>query len=563
MGDDPAKYHALFDQMAQGAFFQSADGTLTDVNPAALEMFGLTRDEFLGRTSMNPDWRVIAEDGSDLPPERHPSMAALGSGRPVRDFIAGVFNPRKRCICWFNLNALPMFRPGDSSPHQVFVTMHDISSHKRINDIHLSRIRLIQCAGVHPLDELMVQALDEVEKLTGSAIGFYHLFDAATGSVALKAWSTSTLERFCGIDDRDQHYSVEQAGVWADCLRSGKATIYNDYNIIPHRKGFPPGHTPVRRILVVPVQRNGEVVAILGVGNKPSDYTETDVHTVTLFADLTWDVAQQKQMQDRLLAKTGELKEANELLEQRVNQRTADLQAAIRERESFSYSVSHDLRAPLRHISSYSSILIEEYGPALPYEARTYLDRMRGAANQMGALIDHLLELSKVARAVISPEPIDLSAAAAGILQMLQETEPHRMVYQEIQPGLTTQGDVHLVNQLLGNLLGNAWKYTLKTPFPRIAVGKTTAAGEEVFFVTDNGAGFDMSYQSKLFKPFERLHGSEFDGVGIGLATSHQIVERHGGRIWGEGTVGRGATFYFTLGGRCEHEVTAAGDVAR
>ncbi|QXE85192.1 GAF domain-containing protein [Geomonas nitrogeniifigens] len=549
MGDDAAKYHALFDRMAQGAFFQSADGALTDVNPAALEMSGLTRDEFLGRTSMNPDWRVIAEDGSELPPELHPSMVALKSGRPVLDFVAGVFNPQKRHFCWFNLNAIPMFHPGESSPYQVFVTMHDISCHKRLNDIHLSRINLMQYADAHTLEELMVEALDEVERLTESSIGFYHLFDAASKSVELRAWSTNTLQRFCGIEDRDRHYSIDQAGVWVDCLHLGKATIYNDYERLRHRKGLPAGHAPVVRILVMPVKRNGEVVAILGVGNKATDYTEADVRTVTLFADLTWDVAQQKQMQNRLLAKTEELKQANEFLEQRVSQRTADLQAAIRERESFSYSVSHDLRAPLRHISSYSSILIEEYGQALPYEARTYLDRMRGAANQMGALIDHLLELSKVARAPILPEPVDLSAAAAAILQMLQETEPHRLVCQEVEPGLTVHGDAHLINQLLGNLLGNAWKYTSKTPFPRIAVGKSTVSGEEAFFVTDNGAGFDMSYRGKLFKPFERLHGSEFDGMGIGLATSHQIVERHGGRIWGEGTVGKGATFYFTLGG--------------
>ncbi|WP_224981645.1 GAF domain-containing protein [Geomonas agri] len=548
MGVDADKYHALFEQMAQGAFFQSADGTLTDVNPAALEMFGLTRDEFMGRTSVNPQWRVIGEDGADLRPEQHPSMAALSSGRPVLDSVAGVFNPRRGCFCWFNLNAIPMFRPGESSPYQVFVTMHDISSQKRVSDIHLSRLRVVQYANAHSLDELMANALDEVEKLTDSAIGFYHLFDASTGSVVLKAWSTSTLENFCRVEERNRQYSVDEAGVWVDGLRSGSALIYNDYNSLPHRKGVPPGHASIERILVVPVQRNGEVVAILGVGNKSSDYTEADVHTVTLFADLTWDVAQQKQMQSKLLAKRDELKQANELLEQRVSQRTADLQAAIRERESFSYSVSHDLRAPLRHISSYSSILIEEYGPELPYEARTYLDRMRGAANQMGSLIDHLLELSRVARASLTMEPVDVSAAAAAILHMLQETEPHRMVCQEIEPGLMVRGDAHLIKQLLGNLLGNAWKYTSKTPFPRIAVGKSIASGHEALFVTDNGAGFDMDYQGKLFKPFERLHGSEFEGVGIGLATSHQIVERHGGRIWGEGTVGKGATFYFTLG---------------
>ena len=549
MGYSAAKFHILFDSMAQGAFFQLADGSLGDVNPAALEMFGLSRDEFLGRTSMNPAWRVIAEDGADLPPEQHPSMAALSSGRPVRDFVAGIFNPRKGRFCWLNLNAIPMFRAGESSPYQVFVTMHDISRQKRMNDIHLSRIHLMQYGDAHTLDELLVEALDEVEKLTDSAIGFYHFFDAATDCITLKAWSTNTLKLVCGIEARQGHYRVDQAGVWVDCLRYGGPSIHNDYESLPHRKGLPPGHAPVSRTLVVPVKRNGQVVAILGVGNKRSDYCDADVHTVSLFADLTWDIAEQKQMQSKLLKKRDELKQANELLEQRVNQRTADLQASIRERESFSYSVSHDLRAPLRHISSYSSILVEEFGPALPPQALNYLDRMRGAANKMGALIDHLLELSRVARATIQPEPVDLSAAAAAILHMLQETEPHRLVHLEIEPGLTVQGDCHLINQLMGNLLGNAWKYTSQTSCPRIAVGRLKSSSEEVYFVRDNGAGFDMNYQAKLFKPFERLHGSEFDGIGIGLATSQQIIERHGGRIWGEGAVDKGATFYFTLGG--------------
>jgi signal transduction histidine kinase len=547
MEDSNERYGTLFHQMAQGAFFQLADATLVDVNPAALEMFGLSRDEFLGRTSMNPGSPVIGDDGADLPPELQPSMVAIRSGQPVLDFIAGVFNPQKRRFCWFNLNAIPMFRPGESSPYQVFVTMHDISGQKRINDIHLSRIHLMQYADAHTLDELLVEALDEVERLTDSAIGFYHFFDAGSSCIILKAWSTNTVNLFCGMDAKGGHYCADQAGVWTDCLRTGAATIHNDYNSLPHRRGLPPEHAPVVRTLVVPVKRNGQIVAILGVGNKPAHYTDADVHTVSLFADLTWDVAEQKQMQSKLLKKRDALKQANELLEQRVNQRTADLQAAIRERESFSYSVSHDLRAPLRHISSYSSILIEEYGLALPYEARTYLDRMRGAANQMGALIDHLLELSRVARVAITPEPVDLTVQASAILRMLQETEPHRLVHQEVEPGLTVHGDRHLVNQLLGNLLGNAWKYTSQTSYPRIAVGKKESSGQEVYFVKDNGAGFDMDYRSKLFKPFERLHGSEFDGIGIGLATSQQIIERHGGRIWGEGVVGKGATFYFTL----------------
>lgn len=233
--------------------------------------------------------------------------------------------------------------------------------------------------------------------------------------------------------------------------------------------------------------------------------------------------------------------------EQRVTQRTADLQAAIREQESFSYSVSHDLRAPLRHINSFSAILLEEHGEALPTEAHYYLKRIESASSEMGALIDHLLELSRVSRTALQPGEVNLSEIAAANLLMLAETEPHRRVEQLIEPGIIVLGDHYLLSQLLRNLLGNAWKYTSKKTSARIEFGKAVHFGQEVCFVRDNGAGFDMLYQKNLFKAFERLHGSEFEGVGIGLATAQRIVQRHGGMIWAEGTVDEGATFYFTL----------------
>jgi PAS domain S-box-containing protein len=259
------------------------------------------------------------------------------------------------------------------------------------------------------------------------------------------------------------------------------------------------------------------------------------------------DVTERKQMQDALLKNQNDLKLANELLEQRVIERTADLEAAIREQESFSYSVSHDLRAPLRHINSFSSILIEEHGGELSPKARDYLDRICAASSRMGALIDHLLKLSRVTRAEIKLGTVNLSELAGSALRMFQETEPKRRAECVIERNIKVLGDQALLLQLLENLLGNAWKYTSKKAEARIEFGRCLVCGEEAFFVRDNGAGFDMAYRKKLFETFGRLHGAEFEGIGIGLATAQRIIQRHGGKIWAEGVVDRGATFYFTL----------------
>ena len=262
---------------------------------------------------------------------------------------------------------------------------------------------------------------------------------------------------------------------------------------------------------------------------------------------LVQDVTEHKRTQGSLLKSRNELKLANELLEQRVKERTAELESAICEQESFSYSVSHDLRAPLRHINSFSYLLIEDFGNDLPKQARTYLNRIIGSTGRMSELIDHLLELSRVTRAEVKPGIVDLSKMAISTLDMFQDTDPRDGSEFVVEKGITAMGDKVLLRQLLANLLGNAWKYTSKKPSSRIQFGKTTVGGDEAYYVRDNGTGFDMAYRERLFNAFERLHGEEFEGVGIGLATAQRIVRRHGGRIWAEGAVDQGATFYFTL----------------
>ncbi len=236
-------------------------------------------------------------------------------------------------------------------------------------------------------------------------------------------------------------------------------------------------------------------------------------------------------------------------LEQRVTNRTAELATINQELEAFSYSVSHDLRSPLRGIDGFSQALLEEYPDKLDDTGKDYLHRVRNASQRMGELIDDLLALSRVTRQEMRREPVELSALAHKIAAQLQENQADRPVEFAVQDGLITQGDSHLLRIVLEHLLGNAWKFTSKEPKARIEFGYTDNSGEGAYFVRDDGVGFDMKYANKLFGAFQRLHSSkEFEGTGIGLATVQRILHRHGGRVWAEGKVGKGATFYFSLG---------------
>jgi PAS domain S-box-containing protein len=242
------------------------------------------------------------------------------------------------------------------------------------------------------------------------------------------------------------------------------------------------------------------------------------------------------------------LRTLNEQLEMRVEERTAELGAANRELESFAYSVSHDLRAPLRAIDGFTQALVEDYGGNLDQRAIDYCTRVRKAAGRMGQLIDDLLVLSRITRTEMRLEDVDLSALATDILALQREREPERQVRTHVQAGLRVRGDVGLLRILLENLLDNAWKYTNKTDHADIEVGARWENNHQVFYVRDNGAGFDMAFAGKLFAPFQRLHSAQdYAGTGIGLATVQRIVARHGGRVSATAKVNQGAVFEFVL----------------
>lgn len=310
----------------------------------------------------------------------------------------------------------------------------------------------------------------------------------------------------------------------------------------------------VRANLAVPLLQGENLWGLLCIHQcrEPREWQETEIDFVSqiashlgiallhgeLLAELQGEVMERQQAQQAVQGLNQELRKA-----------IIELEVVNKELEAFSYSVSHDLRAPLRSIDGFSQALLEDCYDHLDLTGQDYLQRIRLATQRMGQLIDDLLKLSRVTRSEMHVESVDLSLLACRICSELQQTQPEREVEFAIQTGLVAKGDARLLEVLLENLLNNAWKFTSKKTQAQIEFGEVSPKSEiPVYFVRDNGAGFEMTYVNKLFVPFQRLHRmNEFPGNGIGLATVQRIVHRHGGRAWAEAGVDRGATFYFTL----------------
>ncbi len=371
------KHRRLFETMAQGVIYQDSDGRIISANPAAKIFLGLSFEQMQGKTSMDPRWQMIEEDGTPLPGTDHPSMIALRTGQKVGPVTRGVFHPGKNSHIWLSITAIPLFKPGEEKPFQSYATFVDITKQKQV---------------------------------------------------------------------------------------------------------------------------------------------EEDIRTL------------------------------NEKLEERVKERTAQLEAANRELDAFTYSASHDLRGPLNRISGFSEALLEDYAEVLDTQGRDYLKRISNASQHMGELINDLLKLSRVSQHQISHEPVELSVMVNIYLKELRVEEPNRHLETAITPGLIAEGDTALLRIALENLLNNAWKFSASKNPARIEFGSKIEEGKEVFYIRDNGAGFDVKYAEKLFTAFQRLHDAKtYPGTGIGLSIVSRIIKRHGGKIWAEGEPGKGAIFFFTL----------------
>ncbi len=379
---------------------------------------------------------------------------------------------------------------------------------------------------------------------------------AETDILAMFRWRESEVELVAAEGIRvhgDGRRPVHTDGVLATVARTSEAIRLTGPDL--QRLPVEAQEAGLKSALVLPMTVGSRVIAMLVAGRKDdSRFSAGDEELLVLAADrialaLDRAAAYDAEREARQVAEqsAAEVKQLNEVLEERVQQRTAELESTNRELEAFSYSVSHDLRAPLRSVDGFSVALIEDYGDVLQDEGKHYLERIRAGVQRMGQLIDSLLRLSRITRADLSTEQVDLSALAEGVSKDVEASFPDRSLAFSIQPGLHTQADPKLLRVALENMFGNAAKFTGKVEDARVDFGWSPERA--AYYLRDNGAGFDQQYAGKLFVAFQRLHGDkDFQGSGIGLATVARVIARHHGSIWAEAEVGKGATFWFTLG---------------
>ena len=540
-------YQALFDRTSDGVLILDVEGTCLLANRRvssllgyrAKELEGMALDQLVAPASLATgrarlarllsgapvlpgEWLLVRNDGTEIPVEVNASLVCEGTGEPryIQCLVRDV-RERKR---------------GEAEREQLLLDLI-----KRSTQLLTAADVSKSMSTILDPEELIAETVDLIEE----RFGFYYvglfLVDEAGEYAVLHGGTGEPGKKMLEAGHR---LAVGSQSMVGRCVADGEARIALDVG--EEAVHFDNPHLPeTRSELALPLSVRGECIGALTVQSKQES------------AFLAGDLAILQSMADQLAVALLNARLYDEVqryatrLEELVADRTAELAAVNKELEAFAYSVSHDLRAPLRSIDGFGQALLEDYGPSIDATGQGYVQRMRAASQRMGRLIDDLLHLSRLTRREMNRERVDLSALAQNAAGERQAEELERQVELVIAPGLVAHGDPGLLRILMENLLGNAFKFTAKHPSARIEFGASFENGEMVYFVRDDGAGFDMAYSNKLFGAFQRLHKvTEFEGAGIGLATVQRIVHRHGGRVWAEGAVEKGATFYFTLGSR-------------
>ena len=380
---------------------------------------------------------------------------------------------------------------------------------------------------------------DSCKKLTGATAGYVALLNREGTENLVLFLDAGGLE--CTVDPS---LPMPVRGLRAESY-GPPATVYeNNFPSSPWVKLMPDGHVRLENVLFAPLTIHGKAVGVMGVANKPGGFNEDDARIASAFGEIAAISLSNSWALDNLAANDAEIKKLNKHLDRHA----AELEEANKELESFSYSVSHDLRSPLRAINGLVHDLLERHDASLDEECRHLLGAVSDNTRKMELLVDDVLSFSRAGRMEISAIRIDMENLARVALDDLQLVTEGRNLEVELKPLPGARGDLHLLRQVWTSLLDNAIKFTRGKPAARIEVGGEAKGEELVYYVKDNGAGFDMRYAGKLFGAFQRLHSyQEFEGAGVGLATVKRIIVRHGGRVWAEGKVNEGATVYFAL----------------
>jgi len=551
--ESEARFRNIFDLAPYGILIINTGEVIIEVNAGFANMVGLSAAQLRGQRLIdtglliNPnqlrEWRTWFEQSNGLSDNTETSLRhSDGSPRAL------IFSARRIEFA--------------GQPHALILCT-DITARKQAEErqkqraeemVILNRVGQALTAG-EDLYHALRAMVKELRKLMTADAFYVGIYDEDTDIISFPLYLN--LEDDLQVPPRNL---AERPGLTASVIQKRQTLYLPDVSLPEVQKTYQIViivDMEVRSYLGIPLINEGRIVGLMSIqACKPQAYSPDQVRMLETLASQVAITVEKLNLLEQLKSELEERKRAeaevrklNDGLEQRVAERTTELEQANQELQAFSYSVSHDLGAPLRSIRSYGQILNNDFSEQLEPQARNFLNKVIRSADEMNELIDSLLTLFRFSRETLHREPVDLSAAAAAILEILRHTEPDRPVTCLVTEGLAAHVDESLLRNVLENLLGNAWKYSLPNPAAQIEFGAQTIADETVYYVRDNGAGFDMQYANQLFKPFQRLHrADEFPGHGIGLATVQRIIQRHGGRIWAEASVGQGATFYFTLG---------------
>lgn len=506
----------ILDNLLEGAQLIGRDWRYLYVNDAVVRQSGKTKEELLGKTMMDV----------------YPGIEKTDVFTRIRECIENHITHRMdnkfiypdKTSGWFRLSIQPV-------QEGVFILSEDVTEQKKAEETFRESDERFKALFDHSLDGVFIHDLEG---------NFLDLNQAALEKLGYDREEILSLN-FAALLDEEQVPKAMQ--VMEELRQTGVQQKPAEFRL----KGKQGNYIDVETLSSL-INRGGKPFAIVGISRDMTERKQAEEEIIRLNLELGGKVAERTgELRNSQLALLNLVDDLNESAKKVVLVNNA-LEAANKELEAFSYSVSHDLRAPLRGIDGFSLALLEDYGDKLDAAATNYLERIRKGTQQMGWLIDDLLKLSRINRAELIYKSIDLSKMIQSITEEHKQRNPDRTVAVTIKKNVVVQGDFFLMKIALTNLLDNAWKFTGKEKYPQIEFGSTMQEGKTVIFLRDNGVGFDMSYVDKLFGAFQRLHAmSEFPGTGIGLATVQRVIRRHGGTVWAEGEVGKGATFYFTL----------------
>jgi PAS domain S-box-containing protein len=520
----------------------STDGTAIFVNPACERITGYPASELVGKNF----WHILYP-GDDY--KQVEGVMRIFNQVDVLDHEMTLTTKEgaKRAIAW-NLIGRSPAGPGQILAFGIDVTkrneamaegerlLHDLE--RRTRQLQLAAEVSKSLSTILNTEKLINQTVEQVKEYFGYYYVGLFLVDKNRECAILRAGTGKAGQQMLAAGHKLAIGEGSMIG-WSIAHVKPRIALDVGQDAVHFNN---PALPETRSEVALPLISRGHCLGALTFQSKfEADFSDEDVAILSVMAEQLAVVIENTRLYQEVQSYAADL-------EKRVAERTAELTLVNKELEAFAYSVSHDLRAPLRAIDGFSQALLEDYSGKLDETGEDYLRRVQTASRRMAQLISDLLKLSRLIREEMIREQVDLSTVASEVIADLQEAHPDRQVEVVIQPGLTVNGDSHLLRVTLENLLGNAWKFTSKQPNARIEFGCKEIDGLPTYFVRDNGAGFDMTYAHKLFGAFQRLHAvTEFDGTGIGLATVQRIIHRHGGRIWAKSQVGQGATFYFTL----------------